>query len=156
MPKRRHFLLLLLWLLHLPAACTRAPAPIPPTPVPTATPPPFVAEAADVAIPKLIAAEREASRTGDLALLAQLWAPDGRIVDGRGTPDTGDDFIWGSREALLDRYRIAVFPSPPPPFDGPPAPAITVGDDRAEATLGQDHWVFIWQEGRWWAMELAY
>jgi hypothetical protein len=151
MPKRWLFLLLL-----LPAACTRTPSSMPPTPLPAATPPAFVAEAADIALPQLVAAEREASRAGDLALLTQLWAPGARIVDGRGTAEIGDDFIWSSREAILDRYRVAVFPSPPPPFDGPPELAIAVDGDRAEATLGQDHWVFLWQEGRWWAVELAY
>ena len=100
MPKRCVSLLVLLFL----AGCTRAPTRISPTVVPTIVPPAFVSAPAEEAIPQLIAAEREASRTGDLALLAQLWASDGRIVDSRGNADPADDFVWPSRSAILDRY----------------------------------------------------
>ena len=152
MPKRYVSLLVLLFL----AGCTRAPAAIPPTAVPTIIPPTFVSAPADAAIPQLIAAEREASRTGDLALLAQLWAPDGRIVDSRGSADPADDFVWPSRSAIMDRYVVAVFPAPPPALDGQPAPVLSVQGDTVQAVNGQDHWRFINVGGRWWIAELQY
>ena len=121
-----------------------------------AAPPAFVAEAPDGALPQLIAAERDASRRGDLALLAQLWAPDSRIVDSRGTPAPADDYIWRGRAAILDRYQIAVFPAPPPAFDAPPAPTLIVDGETARGQLGNDRWRFVFTDGRWWLQELAY
>ena len=63
-----------LWLLFtvlLLAGCTRSPQPAAPPPVvPPAAAPAFVTLPAAEAIPQMIAAERDASRTGDLALLA--------------------------------------------------------------------------------------
>jgi hypothetical protein len=156
--------LLLLLLLILPgglAGCARIPQPVARADglgdgrAPVA-PPAFVTLPADQAIPQLIAAEREASRRGDLLLLAQLWAPDGRIVDGRGTGDPADDFTWPDRAAILDRYRLAVFPAPPPPLAGLPAPALTVQGDAAQAVNGGDRWLFRYAAGRWWIAELRY
>lgn len=142
-----------LWL----AACTRAPAPAPIIPVPSPLPAPaFAALPAADALPALVLAERDASRRGDLPLLAALWAEDARIVDSRGTADPGDDYVWQGRDALLDRYTIAVFPAPPPPLEGPPALDITAGGDTATATLGVDRWQFERRDGRWWLLELAY
>ena len=102
--------------------------------------------------------EREASITGDLPLLAALWVEDGRIVDGRGTEDTSDDYVWQGRDAILDRYRLAVFPAPPPPLaltelgDA----TLTVYEDQATLINGGDHWQFVRQDGRWWLQELTY
>ncbi len=152
MPKRCVSLLVLLFL----AGCTRAPTRILPTAVPTIVPPPFVSAPAEEAIPQMIAAERGASRSGDLPLLAQLWAPDGRIVDTRGTADPADDFVWPTRSAILDRYEVAVFPAPPPALDGPPVPALSVQGDTVDAVNGQDHWRFVNAGGRWWIAELQY
>lgn len=153
MPKR-YLSLLLPCLL---AACTRSPQPLPLTPLPVPPDPPaFVHAAAQEAIPQLIAAERDASRRGDLALLAQLWAGDARIVDTRGTGDPGDDFVWPDRDSILDRYTLAVFPAPPPLLDAPPSPTITVEDSLAQAVNGKDQWQFVQQDGRWWISELRY
>ena len=134
----------------------RAPTRIPPTAVPAIAPPAFVSAPAAEAIPQLIAAEREASRSGDLGLLAQLWAPDGRIVDSRGTADPADDFVWPNRAAILDRYVVAVFPAPPPALGTLPNPAIAIDNERASVPMGQDHWVFVRRQGRWWLLELRY
>ncbi len=121
-----------------------------------AAPPVFVSAPAAAAVPQLIAAEREASRRGDLALLAQLWAPDGRIVDTRGTADSADDFVWPNRSAILDRYAVAVFPAPPPALAGTPAPTLAVHGDEVQATNAQDRWRFVQAGGRWWIAELRY
>lgn len=146
----------LLVLLVLAGACTRSPARLPPTLAPQATPPPFVTAAPEQALPALIAAERDASRRGDLPLLVQLWADDARIVDGRGTADPADDLVWSGRPAILDRYRVAVLLNPPPAFTAPPAPTIQVAGDAATAQLGNDRWRFVRRAGRWWIAELAY
>ena len=152
MPKRCVSLLVLLLL----AGCTRAPLRISPTPMATAAPPAFVSAPAEVAIPQLIAAEREASRRGDLATLAQLWAPDGRIVDSRGTADPGDDFVWPNHDAILDRYVVAVFPAPPPALDGPPKPTLSMEGNQVQAINGHDRLLFANTGGRWWIAELRY
>lgn len=152
MPKRWLMLLAL-----LVGGCARSPQPSAPTATAlAAAPPPFVTAAPERALPQLIGAERAASRSGDLALLAQLWAPDARIVDSRGTPTPADDYLWAGRAAILDRYQVAVFPSPPPAFDTPPAPVLTVDGDTAHGRLGNDRWVFVLRDGRWWLQELAY
>ena len=65
----------------------------------------------------LIQSERESAIAGDLATLPTLWTEDARIVDGRGTEDEADDYVWQGRDAIMDRYELAVLPAPPPPFD---------------------------------------
>jgi hypothetical protein len=164
MPKRygrRLGVLLVYFALLLPlaaaiAGCQRSPARAQPTPPATAAAPAFVTAAAETAILQLIAAEREASRTGDLPLLTQLWAEDARIVDTRGTEDAGDDFVWPNRAAILDRYVVAVFPAPPPGLNAPPQPAITAAGSEVQAVNGQDVWRFVNEDGRWWIAELRY
>jgi hypothetical protein len=103
-----------------------------------------------------VAAERAAAGAGDLALLAQLWAPEALIIDSRGTAEPADDYVWQGRPAVLDRYTLAVFPNPPPPFAAPPAVEPAVMGEEVTAELGQDRWRFVWQEGRWWLAELQY
>ncbi len=153
MPKLWAILLTLLAL----TGCART-APVLPTPAPQPTPtaPAFVTADAEIALPQLVAAERDAAIRGDRPLLAQLWAPDARIVDSRGTVETADDFIWQGRAAILDRYDLAVFPSPPPAFATPPAFSPQREGDIATATLGNDRWRFQWDGQRWWLLELRY
>jgi hypothetical protein len=150
-----HFVVFVLFA-SLVAGCTRSPARVLPTPPATASAPAFVTAAAEAAIPQLIAAEREASRTGDLPLLAQLWAENGRIVDTQGTEDEADDFVWPGRAAILDRYTVAVFPAPPPALDVTPRPTVSEKDGSAQALHGQDRWRFVNRNGRWWIAELRY
>ena len=153
---RKHYLSFLLLTLLL-GGCARTAQRLPPAPTPpSAAPPAFVSLPAEEAIPQMIAAEREASRSGDLALLAQLWAEDARIIDTRGTEGTGDDLTWPNRAAVLDRYTLAVFPAPPPTLDGLPSPNITVQGEAAQALNGQDRWRFVQRDGRWWIAELRY
>ena len=139
------------------AGCTRAPATaaLAATPSPISVPA-FAALPAEDALPALVLAERNAARSGDLPLLAVLWAEDARIIDGRGTLESGDDYLWQGRSALLDRYAIAVFPAPPPALEEPLTLEITVHGDTARAILGTDHWSFVRHGGRWWLLELAY
>ena len=153
---RKHHLSFLL-LIALLGGCARTPQRLPPAPTPPpAAPPASVTLPAEEAIPQMIAAEREASRRGDLALLTQLWAEDARIIDTRGTEGAGDDLTWPNRAAVLDRYTLAVFPAPPPALDSLPSPNITVQGDAAQALNGQDRWRFVQRDGRWWIAELRY
>jgi len=139
------------------AGCTAAPVASPAAPTPAPLPAPaFAALPAADALPALVLAERDAARRGDLPLLAALWAEDARIVDSRGTAEPGDDYVWQGRDALLDRYTIAVFPAPPPALEAPLALDIAVSGDDATATLGVDRWRFTRRDGRWWLLELAY
>jgi hypothetical protein len=141
----------------LPAGCSVATPP--PTAVTAPAPPPaFVFAPAAEALPALVAAEREAARRGDVPLLAQLWAEDALIIDGRGTTDLADDYRWQGRAAILDRYRLAVFPSPPPPLDNPALPEAVITGDGTAATLivDGDRWRFAHRAERWWLLELAY
>ncbi|WP_287481876.1 hypothetical protein [Caldilinea sp.] len=104
----------------------------------------------------LIRAERTAARGRDLATLAQLWASDGRIIDRRGSDDPGAAYVWQGRDAILDRYLLAVFPAPPPPLPEPLDPVVHLDGDTATATFGNDRWQFVFREGRWWLKELSY
>ena len=135
---------------------------MPPPSMPTASaslpPPAAVSEVTTDTLPTLVLVEREASITGNLPLLTSLWAEDGRIVDGRGSVQTDDDYVWQGRAALLDRYIVAVFPAPPPAL----APSeladatLTVEGDQATLINGGDRWHFVQREGRWWLLELVY
>jgi hypothetical protein len=138
------------------AGCTRTAPPLPPTPDPITAVPAFVTLPAAQALPELVQAERSAAGARDLATLRHLWAKDARIIDGRGTPDADDDFVWRGRAAILDRYELAVFPAPPPPFAAAPALTAAIDGDTATAVLGNDTWRFTFRAGRWWLQELAY
>jgi hypothetical protein len=143
----------------LVAACATLPPPSSSmsTPAePRPTPLTFASAPAEQAIPRLILAERAAARTGDLALLAQLWAEEGRVIDGRTTADPADDYRWLGRDAILDRYVVAVFPNPPPALDHVAALTLDVTGSQAVAIHAGDHWQFVQQDGRWWILELAY
>ena len=159
MPKLGVIPLALPWLcgLALLAGCARS-APLAATPAPPAPPPApaFVTADAATALPQLVAAERAAAGSRDRSLLAQLWAPAARIVDSRGTPAPADDYVWAGRAAILDRYELAVFPSPPAPFAAPPAFTPQIDGDIAAAALGSDAWRFHWDGERWWLLELRY
>ncbi|MCS6826628.1 MAG: DUF4440 domain-containing protein [Caldilinea sp.] len=149
-------------------ACTRAPAPLstvadahlPPPSMQEQSPSSVIMAAEGGAIEEiaasLILAERHAARARDLATLAQLWADDARIIDHRGSDDPAAAYIWQGRDAILDRYLLAVFPSPPPPLSEPIELVVHVDGDMATATLGDDRWQFVLREGRWWLKELAY
>jgi hypothetical protein len=128
--------------------------PLPATSTPPAVPH-FVSAQAEEALPALINAERQAAYARDLALLKLLWAEDGRVVDRRGTPETNDDYVWPSRDAVLDRYVLAVFPNPAPVTPVVPE-SLTVDGDTAYLHAGVDDWIFVRHEGRWWILELAY
>jgi len=136
--------------------CTRTAPRAPLPPQPTGAIPAFVTLPAAEALPALVLAERSAAGAHDLATLRHLWAEDAQIIDGRGTADPADDFVWRGRTALLDRYALAVFPAPPPPFAAPPILAATIDGDTATAILGNDAWRFSFRDGRWWLQELAY
>jgi hypothetical protein len=106
----------------------------------------------------LVIIEREASIQGNLSLLATLWTENGRIVDGRGSIANEDNYVWMGRAAILDRYRLAVFPAPPPPLTLAElaGATLTVEGDNATLINGSDHWHFVRQDGRWWLQELIY
>lgn len=138
-------------------ACTRAPGyalfatPAPPTAAVT-----FGDTPIEIALPALIIAERTAARERDLTTLTQLWAHDARIVDSRGTDDPAAAYVWQGRDAILDRYVLAVFPAPPPPLAEPLDLIVEQQGDSATATLNNDRWRFTFAEGRWWLQELSY
>ncbi len=136
--------------------CVTLPTPAAPAIVPTPPAPAFVTTTATIALPRLIAAERQAALDQDLALLAQLWTEASRIVDGRGTAVTNDDYIWAGRAAILDRYRVAVFVNPPPPLTMPANLNIQLDGQTASTRLGQDQWQFVREGERWWLAELHY
>jgi hypothetical protein len=108
------------------------------------------------AFPRLIEAERQASIDRNVGLLAQLWAEESRIIDGRGTRQLEDDYVWAGRAAILDRYVVAVFPNPPPPLALHGALAFQVTGDTATARYRQDRWRFVKRANRWWLSELRY
>lgn len=72
--------------------------------------------ALDIAAPWLIFAERQAANAGDIAMLAQLWAPESRVIDRRGAPSPARYYRWEGKAAVLNRYVVAVFPHRPPPL----------------------------------------
>lgn len=120
------------------------------------------AYSAEIAIagPALISAERAASIHQGRAQLSLLWADDARIVDGRNTASLDDDSIWQGLPAIMDRYELAVFPSPPPPLEDVAlaSATITTTTDGELAIISHagDHWRLIRREGRWWLTELIY
>jgi hypothetical protein len=121
-----------------------------------AHPPEAVFDSVAAAAPALILAERTAAVEGDLATLAQLWATNSRVVDGRNTVDQSDDYIWEGRDAVLDRYVVAVFPNPPPPLGSLPKLSVQQVGNTAVALNDQDHWRLERRDGRWWLTELVY
>jgi hypothetical protein len=147
------------WISLLLISCANN-IPLLPTPAPTlvVSLPPTWQGTAQMVVAALVAAERDAARRGDAPLLAQLWAEDARIVDGRGTVVTDDDLIWSGRAAILDRYALAVFPSPPPPLapDALAEAIFVVTGDTATLEFQGDHWRFVRRAGRWWLAELIY
>ncbi len=149
------------WLLSACTGATQAPTLLPtPTPaIQVPAPPEAVTGNPDEVLPALIQAERQASIQGDLAMLTQLWAPDSRIVDGRNTSTPDDDYVWEGRDAVLDRYVLAVFPNPPPPLpapDGLDDLIVNREGDGATAVNGVDRWRMVYADGRWWLQELIY
>ncbi len=111
----------------------------------------------EAAITTLILAERQAAIDQDLGLLGQLWDADARIVDGRKSVTPADDYIWPGRAAILDRYRVAVFPFVLPPLAALDAAAsITITGDAATVQHGIDTWGLRKAEQRWWLTELRY
>lgn len=144
------------------AGCGALPAPTPPAAAAVDAPadlPPAVSGTPEEAAPALIMTEREAARTRDLALLARLWAADARIVDGRSSGEPGDDYAWQGRDAILDRYVLAVFPAPPPDLDAEQLSDLEVirsSEGAAQAQVGIDHWTLVYRDGRWWLAELRY
>ena len=137
-------------------ACAPTPTRIPPAPTVLPAPPDFVGAAPEIALPALVAAERQAASERNLPRLTVLWAPDSRITDSRNTPDAGDDYVWEGHAALMDRYQTAVFPNPPPqPLATSPRLEIMLNGDEATAQNGQDRWQFIWRNGSWWLRELV-
>ena len=152
----------MLWLVVLtacgsPTIIRPTPTPFPlPTPAGTATV--TAASTVPATLLTLILDERAAAIAGDAATLADLWAADAVMVDGRATADPADDYVWRGRDALLDRYRLAVFPAPPSPLaDADLTGAlIEVSGDQATVVNGGDRWRMTQIEGRWWLLELRY
>lgn len=145
--------------------CQSLPVPEP-APTPTQT---SVAERTGPTLPEdasaneiartLIATERNAAIAGDLATLAAIWAPDATIVDGRTSAYTGDDYVWRGLPAILDRYELAVQPSPPPQFSEEELQSIHIEsatDTRIQASLGVDRWTIVFDNNRWQLHQLRY
>lgn len=147
----------LFFMLMMSSACTRAPNyALSATPAPSTVTAVFEDTSIETALPALILAERTAARERDLTALAQLWAHDARIIDYRGTGDPAVAYVWQGRDAILDRYVLAVFPAPPPPLTAPLDLTVEQQGDSATATLNNDRWRFTFAEGRWWLQELHY
>jgi hypothetical protein len=102
----------------------------------------------------LLLAERNGAAARDLASLAVLWDADARLVEARGAPGPADDYTWQGRDAILDRYIVAVFPNPPPLLAVAPDVPLTVDGDSATLQHGVDTWHFVRRAGRWWIKEL--
>lgn len=105
----------------------------------------------------LLLAERQAAIDHDLALLAQLWAESGTIVDQRLSATADDDYRWQGRAAILDRYVVAVFPFALAPLATLPVEAsISITADKATVQYGGDTWQLVKAEQRWWLTALTY
>lgn len=150
---RRGAVLLLCGLL---AACV-APAPVRvPAPAPAADVADVYSQGYATLEPAdLVFAERNAAAARDLAALAALWDADAVIREMRGASGPGDDYTWRGRAAILDRYKVAVFPNPPPPLAEAPIRPVHISGDRAMLRNGVDTWSFLFRDGRWWIAELV-
>jgi hypothetical protein len=129
-----------------------------------------VSEPPEIAIPWLIFAERAAANRGELTRLAMLWAEESRVFDRRGHEDARHHYVWQGKDAVLNRYVVAVFPHAPPlladdaldelAIDAAFEPTRRVENlqegDIVRAVNNDDRWQFIWQEGRWYILELSY
>jgi len=127
------------------------------TPPLRGVPPPVSPVTLDAAVAgdpaQLVTLERNAAAARDLATLAALWAHDAQVLEHRGKGEA-DDYRWQGRDAVLDRYEVAVFPSPPAPLDAPLDLAPQVEGDAAVIVNGVDRWEFAYREGRWWIVSL--
>lgn len=152
----RLYIIMAIGVYFMAGCATVSPPVVLPMPTVTVPAPAFVTAPSAVALPQLVEAERQASIDKNLGLLAALWAEDSRIVDGRGTRQTEDDYVWAGRAAVLDRYGVAVFPNPPPPLQLHGDLSLQVKGDTATGQHGQDRWRFVKRGNRWWLAELRY
>ena len=142
-------------LLSLFSACAGAPIAPPPAPQPTGVVPAAAANDAEIALPALLLAERNAAAARDLATLETLWAEEGSVHETRGTETVADDYHWQGRHAVLNRYAVAVFANPPAPLEAAPEISFTGAGDTVTAVNGVDTWRFIRRDGRWWILDLV-
>lgn len=145
-------------------AATRAIAPT------TQDVPAAVSEPPEFVIAWLIFAERAAAHRGELSQLAMLWAEESRVIDRRGHEDARHHYVWQGKDAVLNRYVVAVFPHAPPlladdalnelildaEFESTRRVENLQEGDIVRAVNNGDRWRFIWQEGRWYILELSY
>lgn len=111
----------------------------------------------EAAVTALILAERQAAMARDLPWLAQLWAAEARIVDGRNSATPADDYTWQGRAAILDRYQVAVFPFGLPPLAAlDPATTMVFTEQTATVQHGADQWQLVKVDQRWWLLALRY
>ncbi len=137
------------------AACS-APVPVrAPAPTVAAAPATVHVTSTTTAEPgDLVIAERNAAVARDLTTLASLWDADAVIRETCGNPGPDDDYVWRGREAILDRYKVAVFPNSPSPLMEAPELHVFIDGDSATLENGVDKWRFIRRDGRWWIAEL--
>lgn len=122
----------------------------------------------EAAAESTVLAEGEAVRQQDIDFLADLWLPDGVLIDANHTADdTVDDRRWEGWEAIRDRYVHEVFPYYQEPDEGPrprqSLPVATIDGDTAEVTVAasdgrtvQDRWELRQVDGRWRIAGLTY